>query len=182
MSNLQTYCYFKLDFQKVDQHTRGKWLIHGTKRDDEAIYWEKREHDWRVLPYLGPTAQYMREPKARYHFTVRRVNANETQDQKGTFLKAMESADRDIFHGVQKITGFINRKFQQLMVSQMTLTSHVYSPKNGSLCSCYEMIRYGQNYQTALRGNEKINLTFQFKMAILLYKWNWVGSSKDRIW
>ena len=28
MSNLQTY-YFKLDFQKVDQH---KWLIHGTKR------------------------------------------------------------------------------------------------------------------------------------------------------
>ena len=24
--------YFKLDFQKVDQHTEGKWLIHGTKR------------------------------------------------------------------------------------------------------------------------------------------------------
>ena len=31
MSNLQTY-YFKLDFQKVDQHTGSKWLIHGTKR------------------------------------------------------------------------------------------------------------------------------------------------------
>ena len=31
MSNLQTY-YFKLDFQKVDQHTGGKWLIHGTRR------------------------------------------------------------------------------------------------------------------------------------------------------
>ena len=31
MSNLQTN-YFKLDFQKVDQHTRVKWLIHGTKR------------------------------------------------------------------------------------------------------------------------------------------------------
>ena len=31
MSNLQTY-YFKLDFQKVAQHTGGKWLIHGTKR------------------------------------------------------------------------------------------------------------------------------------------------------
>ena len=27
MSNLQTYY-----FQKVDQHTGGKWLIHGTKR------------------------------------------------------------------------------------------------------------------------------------------------------
>ena len=23
--------HFKLDFQKVDQHTGGKWLIHGTK-------------------------------------------------------------------------------------------------------------------------------------------------------
>ena len=28
MSNLQTYYHFKLDFQKVDQHTGGKWLIH----------------------------------------------------------------------------------------------------------------------------------------------------------
>ena len=31
MSNLQTHYHFKLDFQKVDQHTGGKWLIHGTK-------------------------------------------------------------------------------------------------------------------------------------------------------
>ena len=28
----KTYYHFKLDFQKVDQHTGGKWLIHGTKR------------------------------------------------------------------------------------------------------------------------------------------------------
>ena len=32
MSNLQTYYHFKLNFQKVDQHTGNKWLIHGTKR------------------------------------------------------------------------------------------------------------------------------------------------------
>ena len=32
MTNLQTYYHFKLDFQKVDQHTGGKWLIQGTKR------------------------------------------------------------------------------------------------------------------------------------------------------
>ena len=32
MSNLQTYYHFKLDIQTVDQHTGGKWLIHGTKR------------------------------------------------------------------------------------------------------------------------------------------------------
>ena len=28
----QTYYHFQLYFQKVDQHTGGKWLIHGTKR------------------------------------------------------------------------------------------------------------------------------------------------------
>ena len=32
MSNLQSYYHFELDFQNVDQHTGGKWLIHGTKR------------------------------------------------------------------------------------------------------------------------------------------------------
>ena len=32
MSNLQTYYHLKLDFQKVDQHTGGQWLIHSTKR------------------------------------------------------------------------------------------------------------------------------------------------------
>ena len=34
MSNVQTYYmyHFKLDFQKVDKQTWGKWLIHGTKR------------------------------------------------------------------------------------------------------------------------------------------------------
>ena len=31
MPNLQTHYHFKLDVQEVDQHTRGKWLIHGTK-------------------------------------------------------------------------------------------------------------------------------------------------------
>ena len=31
MPNLQTHYRLKLDFQKVEQHTRGRWLIHGTK-------------------------------------------------------------------------------------------------------------------------------------------------------
>ena len=39
MSNLQTYYHFKLDFQKVHQHTGGKWLIHGTKhRKDNQLH------------------------------------------------------------------------------------------------------------------------------------------------
>ena len=32
MSNFETYYHFQQDFQKMDQHTGGKWLIHGTKR------------------------------------------------------------------------------------------------------------------------------------------------------
>ena len=32
MSNLQPNCSLKFDFQKVDQHAGGKWLIHDTKR------------------------------------------------------------------------------------------------------------------------------------------------------
>ena len=38
MSHLQTYYHFKLNFQKVHQHTGGKWLIHGTKhRNDNQL-------------------------------------------------------------------------------------------------------------------------------------------------
>ena len=42
MSNLQTYYHFKLDFQKVDQHAGGKWLIHGSKRRKVAWKYSSR--------------------------------------------------------------------------------------------------------------------------------------------
>ena len=45
MSNLQTY-YFKLDFQKVDQHTGGKWLIHGPKRRKDNLSWILARFMW----------------------------------------------------------------------------------------------------------------------------------------
>ena len=32
ISNLQPNCCLKVDFQKLDQHAGGKWLIHDTKR------------------------------------------------------------------------------------------------------------------------------------------------------
>ena len=35
MSNLQPNCCLKIDFQKVDQHAGGTWLIHDTKRRKE---------------------------------------------------------------------------------------------------------------------------------------------------
>ena len=41
MSILQTYYHFKKAFQNVEQHTEGKWLIHGTKRrkDNQLQTW-----------------------------------------------------------------------------------------------------------------------------------------------
>ena len=38
---LQTYYHLKLDFQNVDQHIGGKWLIHGTKR--------RKDNQWQSL-------------------------------------------------------------------------------------------------------------------------------------
>ena len=35
MSNLQTNYRLKLDFQKMEQRTEGKWLIHGTKHHED---------------------------------------------------------------------------------------------------------------------------------------------------
>ena len=38
MPNLQTHYCSKLDFKKIDPHTGGKWLIHGTKhRKDNQL-------------------------------------------------------------------------------------------------------------------------------------------------
>ena len=39
MSNLQPNCCLEFDFQKVDQHAGGKWLIHDTKhrKDNQSI-------------------------------------------------------------------------------------------------------------------------------------------------
>ena len=44
MSNLQPNCCLEFDFQKVDQHAGGKWLIHDTKRrkDNQLQSWVAR--------------------------------------------------------------------------------------------------------------------------------------------
>ena len=38
MWNVQTYYHFKEDFQKVDQQTGDKWLIHGTKHHKDSQF------------------------------------------------------------------------------------------------------------------------------------------------
>ena len=48
VSNLQIHYNFKLDFQKVDQHTGGKWLIHGSKHHKDT-HLQSME-----LPYRKP--------------------------------------------------------------------------------------------------------------------------------
>ena len=55
MSNLQIYYHFKLDFQKVDQHTGGKWLIHGTKR---RRYNQLQSLELPCRMILSPMVQY----------------------------------------------------------------------------------------------------------------------------
>ena len=45
MSNLQPNCCLKVNFQKVDQHAGGKWLIHDTKgRKDNQLHSLKLPH------------------------------------------------------------------------------------------------------------------------------------------
>ena len=40
MSNLQPNCCLKFDFQKVDQHAGGKWLIHDTQTPQgQVVQW-----------------------------------------------------------------------------------------------------------------------------------------------
>ena len=38
MSNLQNYYHFKLYFQKNDQHTGNKWLIHGANNINDSLH------------------------------------------------------------------------------------------------------------------------------------------------
>ena len=46
MSHLQTHYHFKLDFQKVDKHRGGKWLIHGTKHRKDKLQSLKLPFEW----------------------------------------------------------------------------------------------------------------------------------------
>ena len=58
LTNLLSFYHLKLDFKKMDQHTGGKWLIHGTKRRrdnqlqtyDSVEYFSREcEHDWCMI-------------------------------------------------------------------------------------------------------------------------------------
>ena len=61
MSNLQNYYHSKLDFQKLGQHTRGKWLTHGTKRHkDNQLQILENVQGWK---HLGSCAFAEPEPE-----------------------------------------------------------------------------------------------------------------------
>ena len=52
MVSLQTHYHLKLDFQKMDQHTGGKWLIHGTKdRKDNQLQSREFKDDIKESDY-----------------------------------------------------------------------------------------------------------------------------------
>ena len=73
MSNLQPNCCLEFDFQKVDQHAGGKWLIHDTKRrkDNQLQSWNSPAEypSWVIYIYI-----YMRNnmrhywPKSSFHW------------------------------------------------------------------------------------------------------------------
>ena len=48
MSNLQPNCCLEFDFQKVDQHAGGKWLIHDTKR--------RKDNQFRIIFTAAPSS------------------------------------------------------------------------------------------------------------------------------
>ena len=60
MSNLQTHYHFKLDFQKLHQHTWGKWLIHGTKhhKDNQKAWTPPAKYISRETSHKGVRRQH----------------------------------------------------------------------------------------------------------------------------
>ena len=69
MSNPQPNWCLKIDFQKVDQHAGGKWLIHDTKRRKDnqfqslklpyrifmLVKWAQADLDWSSYPEYSGT-------------------------------------------------------------------------------------------------------------------------------
>ena len=62
MSKLQTHYQFKPDFQTVDQHTGGKWFIHGTKH-----------HKYNLLQSLELPVEY---PNWDYKLDIKKSHCN----------------------------------------------------------------------------------------------------------
>ena len=57
MSNLQPNSCLKVDFQKVDQHAGGKWLIHDTKRRKDNVWHAQNvkfllRYNWYFIKHL----------------------------------------------------------------------------------------------------------------------------------
>ena len=62
MSNLQPNCCLKFDFQKVDQHAGGKWLIHDTKR--------RKDNQFGICVFRVPLEKSCKSVVSPYIFTV----------------------------------------------------------------------------------------------------------------
>ena len=101
MSNSQTYYNFKLVFQKVDEHTGGKWLIHGTKRrkDNQCKAWNS--------PVEYPSREckrYVKESESNMFITIFKEKIHE-QKYEGScaFEKQVLLSSRTPKSVVQKV-------------------------------------------------------------------------------
>ena len=78
MSNLQPNCCLKFDFQKVDQHAGGKWLIHDTKRrKDNQLQSLKLLRDMLLLAMAAIRVN----PYQYNHFVVLQLIADNMQNK-----------------------------------------------------------------------------------------------------
>ena len=78
VSNLQIHYHFKLDIQKVDQHTGGKWYHGTTHRKDNHVITNLLEIEWQKVNSTG-TVEFMYHIKlcqlARHLFRLVKGNA-----------------------------------------------------------------------------------------------------------
>ena len=112
MSNLQPNCCLKIDFQKVDQHAGGKWLIQDTKRRKDnqlqslkrtcrismlnPMFWKKvqgQKHPgrWGIVEHQIPSIK-----------VLFKINAK-TQKHPGIKLLSSESKTRLVKQRKQKV-------------------------------------------------------------------------------
>ena len=88
MSNLQPNCCLKYNFQKVDQHAGGKWLIHEGSVSTvlNPIFWKKvqgqKHHGrWGIVEHQIPSTKvlFKTNTKGHKHPSIRLLSNSKTQ-------------------------------------------------------------------------------------------------------
>ena len=129
MSNLQPKCCLKVDFQKMDKHAGGKWLIHDTKTPQESLL----SGHANFLRLIVPFGIWQTDKQGRIENHYARVMCNIT-----ILLKiSRHMLSIHLFpehwnmsnHSLSKIVYRINVSFYT-RCNMIAMVSSVYIPKN----------------------------------------------------